>query len=407
MNPDSRSKDIPLEALRGVASLVVLLWHCTVAFWPAQSGAWREMGPGLRETPIFAFLNGPGWVVFFFVLSGYVLTRRFIMTGDHSILVRGVLKRWPRLAGPVVLATLLSWVLLASGMSRHMEAGAATASPWLLSFAGANTDGRELAPSLLGAIDQGLLTFFRGDYSYNSNLWTMRIEFFGSLLAFAYAAFIHLLRTSLPGLLYATALSLAAAYFINPLYFTFCLGVALAALLPVGSRFIGPMTCVGFVALAIVLMGFTDGAGGIYAIVGTAFPGRTVANYFYALGAVLLIASVEGAAGMRAALTGRVAAWLGEMSFPLYLVHIPVLCSLGCLTFLALPRGLAGAGALASTVLGSFLLAAIFARFNEWWVKRVNRATEAMQRKSGALAPADGLPRILSSSPILTPPGHR
>lgn len=56
-----------LESLRGVAAVLVGVYHCACMFLPfPNSGAYR---------PIFGFANGLGCVVVFFVISGYVLTR--------------------------------------------------------------------------------------------------------------------------------------------------------------------------------------------------------------------------------------------------------------------------------------------------------------------------------------------
>src|SRR5580692_8294430 len=90
-NPDS-SRDLPLEALRGLAALVVVVWHFFLGLDPAVLSL-----PGLRGTPFFAFVHGSAAVGVFFVLSGYVLTRRYFETGQKRVLVIGALKRWFRL----------------------------------------------------------------------------------------------------------------------------------------------------------------------------------------------------------------------------------------------------------------------------------------------------------------------
>ena len=71
----------------------------------------------------------------FFVLSGFVLTRRFLLEGDHQIILRGAIKRWPRLAGPALAAALTSWCLFKLGAYRFKEGGAITGSEWLSFFA--------------------------------------------------------------------------------------------------------------------------------------------------------------------------------------------------------------------------------------------------------------------------------
>ena len=70
-------------------------------------------------------------------LSGFVLTRLSLTTGRTDILVRGLIKRWPRLAGPALIAVLGSWLLFAAGGYFYAPAAAITGSSWFARFAGA------------------------------------------------------------------------------------------------------------------------------------------------------------------------------------------------------------------------------------------------------------------------------
>ena len=79
-------KDIPLEALRGVASLVVVVAHVCGGFFPLSGGA-------DRGTPLFVFMNGRAAIQLFFVLSAYVLTRRYFELGDNRILLNSDLRK--------------------------------------------------------------------------------------------------------------------------------------------------------------------------------------------------------------------------------------------------------------------------------------------------------------------------
>jgi peptidoglycan/LPS O-acetylase OafA/YrhL len=79
-------------------------------------------------------LNGHAAVALFFVLSGYVLSRRFFESGDHRILLKGAVKRWPRLMGPVLLVVLASYALFKVNFYQFEQAGAVSGSPWLINF---------------------------------------------------------------------------------------------------------------------------------------------------------------------------------------------------------------------------------------------------------------------------------
>jgi peptidoglycan/LPS O-acetylase OafA/YrhL len=85
-------------------------------------------------------------------------------------------------------------------------------------------------------------------------------------------------------------------------------------------------------------------------------------------------------------LSGKAARFLGDLSFPLYLVHVPVICSLGSWVLLA--SGSAALGA-AAAMLGSILAALPLMTFNNWWVQALGALFNRLRRGSPmAAAPA-------------------
>jgi peptidoglycan/LPS O-acetylase OafA/YrhL len=159
MSEASYGKGSHLEAMRGIAALIVVASHLVRAF---SSHQLSEIWVG---KPWFVFINGEAAVTFFFVLSGYVLTLRPLRSGDPLATVRGVIKRWPRLAGPVLVATVLSCLLWNLGAYHHLEAAAITGSQWLATFAtGFPSETAVSDMSLIAAIEQGTWrTFIYGD----------------------------------------------------------------------------------------------------------------------------------------------------------------------------------------------------------------------------------------------------
>ncbi|RUW86517.1 acyltransferase, partial [Mesorhizobium sp. M7A.F.Ca.US.010.02.1.1] len=82
--------------------------------------------------------------------------------------------------------------------------------------------------------------------------------------------------------------------------------------------------------------------------------------------------------------SGKVARFLGELSFPLYLVHVPVICSLG--SWVLLTSGSTALGA-AAAILGSILAALPLMTFNNWWVQMVGALFNRF-RRGGPIAAA-------------------
>ena len=387
----ARAKDEPLEALRGLAAFGVVAWHLLLGFAPARPGILPGTDRALSwiGMPWYGLVNGGAAVAFFFVLSGFVLTRQALRLGDGGILARSAVKRWPRLAAPVVISCLVSWALFAGGLYHHAEVGARTGSPWLAAFAYAVVP-PDFAPRLPDALAQGLFwTFLRGDASYNSSLWTMHYEFLGSFIAFALA--LAMLRAG-RGSAHAALAGSVGLLMIGLQAFwlaAFPLGVGLAAVSAAGRMpRIGRGTALGLVAAAILLAGYAANSGlGRWSAgwLGMPLP-EPLAHGF---GAVLLLAAVEGCPALRRPLSGPLARWLGRMSFPVYLLHIPVLCSAGCAAFLALGGGRVGTlGAVLVTLGVTLALATPMARFDGWWTAQLRRLHRpATGRRAAQAAP--------------------
>jgi len=380
----SGKKDVPLEAVRGLAAITVLMWHTMLGFFPQWSGAFPDHWPqkmALTGQIWFGLIDGTAAVTLFFVLSGFVLTRRFLLSGDQQIILRGAVKRWPRLAGPVLMSVLVSWLLFRLGAYHFAEGGAATGSPWLSKFAAASEVPYKRA--LWDALRQGIYaTFFRGDSYYDTSLWTMRYEFIGSFIAFGLALLLALLpKKTGPLRLAMLAVMLLLCYSASPLYAAFPAGVALAAFLPERRGRLSGWAAGGLILVAIYLFGYTGAKAG--AFVPAAWILGTHVTAAQILASMLVITAVELAPdGFRRPLSSRFAERLGTLSFPLYLIHVLVLCSLGCIVLIwartwatgAYPNIIAGAATIIASVLASIPLV----MFNERWVARVNKATNRL-----------------------------
>lgn len=369
------ARNVSLETMRGVAALSVVCWHAMLGFFPAWSGTVAEFKeqPSLVGSPVYGLINGPAAVALFFVLSGYVLTRKALVSSNPGILAHNAVKRWPRLAGPTTLATLLSWTGFELGAYRHGEVGAMTHSPWLSTFAAAGD--KPFQPRFAEALGQGLYrTFFHGDFWYDSSLWTMKYEFIGSFVAFGLAAVLiatpsRTFRVTLVLISLLLAVDLG-----NRWYAAFPLGVGLA-LLPEGRLVPGSVACALF-ALSVWLFGFTGDAVGIQAPLAHIF-GKVQPVHVWTLAAACAIVAAAGREPRPSTLLCRVGRFLGRISFPLYLVHVIVLCSAGTRVY----EMLAAAGrqaeaplvAGAVTIVLSIIAAVPFACANDAWNRWIER----------------------------------
>jgi peptidoglycan/LPS O-acetylase OafA/YrhL len=367
---NSDGKLIQLEAARGIASLIVVVHHVVLAFAPGLKAPFAK--GGLENTPVYLALNGTAAVVFFFVLSGFVLTRRLYDRFDAVYLVQALIKRLPRLMLPAGITILAGFLIIYDTPPYYKQAAMLTASRWLASFAnGAAQVPRE--PMLSDALRQCLFVFLRfKDAYYNSNLWTMVMEFYGSLVVFALAAALGVWRG---GAWLVVALHLAAVWALvawgQPLMVGFPLGSLMAWAHVHRPRLFQPPRW------AVVLMLVT--ALACYSI-----EDKTA----FLLGASLTLILLLSPGRVQRALARRFGAGLGRLSFPLYLVHMLVIMAVTCPVFLAFPvQG--DAARLALTLPVTFAAAILCALPLVWlearWLPLLNRAVKALVARFSAL----------------------
>lgn len=356
-----------LEAIRGIASVMVLFHHFALAFAP-----WLKTQSGLLRTPIYWTVNGEAAVYLFFMLSGLVLTRSYFRgNNDRTALVTAALKRLPRLAVPAGASTLLSALVLASGLSWHLQAGAISQSDWLLGYGNAELP-PGYSPPFGVVVSQLIGVFFAAGPQglLNTNLWTMRPELVGSLLCFAIVWMVLGFR-SRKWIEMATA-SIAAiglGYLLHPYVLPFAIGTLLAVILDERVVRLPAWLGVGLIVLGLMLI---SRQGYVSALVGAA----------------LIISASHTCAFARNVLSGSFGRLLGAYSFPIYLVHPIAIYSAASFTFVTLGDAASGSAArlfatLVVTVAVSVLAAVPFRMLEIWWVATLNSFASTMRGHRG------------------------
>ena len=379
----SAGKDLSLEAVRGVASLSVLGWHFLFAFYPAFLFDPRE---GFLGSPFYGLLHGTAAVGVFFLLSGFVLTRRYFETGHHYLLLEGALKRWFRLMPLVTISVLLSWGFFHFKLYDYTAAAAVTGTDWLAQSGGSKNP--PVHEGLGAALEQGLFgTFFKGESSFNTNLWTIRFEMIGSLMAFAFAGLVQLLRGKQVWLALGIGACAVTAYAIDPRYEAFLVGTLLAAFLP-AYRGIGRLGAAGLLLLGLFLLGYRAPLGAYAFMMPLQGVDRETMYVFSSiLGGALILVACTGCATLNRALQNSLARLLGQISFPLYLLHVILICSLGAALFVRLASGsrddyfhsVFNTALVLMAVL--FFLSLALAGVDRWWIGHVNRVFARVFRR--------------------------
>ena len=407
-------KLVPLEGLRGIAAAIVVLYHLVLAYTPRGVGAVPH-GHGPFDVIIqfiLGLLNGGAAVAVFFVLSGFILSLPFAKDRRISRVLVSMLKRWPRLAGLTVIACLFAWVLIHWSGPHYRQAAGFVGSGWLASHGNAPLSPRHL--TLWDALREGLfLVFTTGDVHFDSPLWTMRIELFGSFAIFLAAPVLFAIRSWWLRLALIGAVMLCAGGTYPVTYLSdFLIGTILAMLFA-EDRLpdLSDWQAVAAGLAAIYLFSFTyEQKLLIHAPIKAILPAGDTSHFIWDAGAALMIIVLLGNPFMRRLFSKGWAVWLGLLSFPIYLLHGPILLSIGATSFLS---GLGQYGETGSAILAALLsitLTLLCALPLIWvdkvWTRLLGRFAKVFSR-AGVISKRDFKVEVpqLKPAPVVDP-GH-
>jgi peptidoglycan/LPS O-acetylase OafA/YrhL len=343
-----------LDALRGYAAFIVFVCHS----FNSNDRTWR------RQPFISVLFAGRGMVALFFVISGYVLSysllkniRRQESAPTLEGLASSTFRRYLRLYGSTVLAIFITLIMVRLG--------------WYTGGA----LGELYKPSLVDQIKDWLLDviFFcnpfadmRGywyngllDTRYLPTMWTIPVEFRGSIIVFSFCAATCKLSTRSRMIL--TWMIILVGYVWNALYVSeFLYGLFLADIslsrhperlvrpgdlprtreMSLGSQSkkqpIQVKICYSLLLLlGIFILGQPDQTDlGIcgqfpWAFLKSFIPGyysSEAGQYWYlSMGAFLLVLSLDSYPTLHRPLEWGVSQYIGELSFGIYALHPPLL----------------------------------------------------------------------------------
>ncbi len=332
-----REKVEYLDSLRGIAALIVIIFHFAADFYPALlTMSTIDIHTTLlealvRQTPLNVIYNGNFAVCMFFVLSGYVLTHKYFQSKDNMVIVSSAVRRYFRLLGPILASILLAYTLLFFGKMYNHQAASLTRSLWLDGF-------YNFTPNLKEALWQALYsTYMVGNITnaYNAVLWTMNMEFLGSFLVFTLALFLGKLRNRY--LFYFLALVITFGTY----YMGFILGLILADMYNSDKKDLFKIennavaTIILFVGLFLGSYVPNTPSNPVYQMM-TLEKFSNNAVIYYSLGASLLLLGLLNLRRLQEALSHRVLIFVGELSFSLYVVHRIVITSFSSWIFIQL-----------------------------------------------------------------------
>lgn len=314
-------KLLPLEGLRGIAAVVVVVHHLRLEmFQETYLRIFHRLGP-IEKKLLDGAINGTFAVWLFWVMSAMVLSLRFFRSATpaagRDILADAAIRRYPRLAIPVLASVLFAWCLMATGLDRRGEM-IAVFGPG----GGDGSIGTAVSPGLVDAIRSALWdTFFayRSSQAYNGVLWTMEKELLGSWFLFAWLA---LLGGERQRLLFAVLTAVV---------------VYMMSLDWLGAFVVGALLCDVFVngvpgddrvvawwrRSSGLVHGMPMFVAGVPVLLFLAGISNRGPYYMVLASVVTAFALTSGPA--RRVLSTSPALFLGKISFGLYLVHAPLI----------------------------------------------------------------------------------
>lgn len=176
-----------ISGIKGICAIIVLLRHFANAFLPALHTGniadtkffWRGFSIEniVNNSPLYLLING-GYVVYiFWLISAFLLSfYYFSYENDNLQMAKKAIKRYVGLLFIILVTYLMAYFLMKGNFFYNIYAGKVSNSEWFCGFYNWN-------PSFLQVLQSLFLdTFLTANVPFNPVLWTLKVEFLGTLL---------------------------------------------------------------------------------------------------------------------------------------------------------------------------------------------------------------------------------
>jgi peptidoglycan/LPS O-acetylase OafA/YrhL len=297
-----------LDAMRGLAALLVVLSHFKDMFYHGT------IVTGWRKVVSYPFNAGHESVMFFFLLSGFVLSLPYLRGNPqtYSVFIR---KRILRIYGPYLGALLISLACCSIWHGQFKEYGWWASRTWAL-------------PVSVKTVVNHLLFIGNYDYGmYNTAFWSLVYEMRISIIFPLLFLLTRKLRTS-GSILFIIACTVAGARLLESKTWVtveyvgvFAIGILMAKHLKMLSAAYLHLPLTGKTAYAVALFL-------IYEVAHRSSSLGDIPIVIFAAGGIVLCMNSRSVGSF---LRTRYAVFLGRISYSLYLVHGTVLFAMAAM----------------------------------------------------------------------------
>ena len=328
-----------LDGMRGWASFAVLLHHIFMCFLVLTTPLFKYDRERLMQSIsnfnyfdilggiLIKFItDGQLAVMIFFIISGYALSVGYLDLSKRKLALAAI-SRYFRLAIPIFVTSLIAYILLKNNLMYNLEVAITPekSSAWLGTFYKFDAQITDLIKFSFYDV------FFKydPDNTYNSSLWTMPFEIFGSLMIYAY---LGIFRTTEKVYWKLIVSSISILFIFNPVYSCFLIGYLIAEINKKYSEIYINLDMEKHknkIEIFFILFFLLN------IILSTYFRNN---SYETCLFAFFMIVSVSFSKYLKLFFSNKFSNFLGKISFPLYLIQVPIICSFSSFLYLKLPE---------------------------------------------------------------------
>jgi peptidoglycan/LPS O-acetylase OafA/YrhL len=214
----------------------------------------------------------------------------------------------------------------------------------------------------------------------------MKAEFFGSMIVFMLACFISVIL-GYRHLIYAFIIISISALFYNDFIFPFVAGTFLSGYLAKNKKEIPFHVSIALIIFGLYMLGYIipeksyAWASAIPVIMKV-----HTQSLLHTLGSACIIFATMTNQKVFKNLNGKLLRGIGKISFPLYLVHTLVICSISSYVYLNLANhGVSNTSSLIIVFIVTATISTAFAiplsSFDDWWVKQVNSISRKLLKE--------------------------